>query len=189
MRRLCGLIVLTILGTTGISNAEHGTVRTIRTVSTKSVTPSLKAGDKALNLRLAIDSDTTSDESEANDAQKNQRTNATPGRSHHDSTTASRPRTLKPLKRKVLVFKATWCGACQSLSHEWPSLKKAGWRVGNKLTDHIQLVDADQRADLMARYGVTSLPTLVLVDGTEELARQGLLSARNIAEFYYGRLK
>ena len=89
----------------------------------------------------------------------------------------------------MLVFKASWCGACQSLNYEWPSLQKVGWRIGEKRTDHIQLVDADQRPDLISRYGISALPTLVLVDGDEEVDRRGSLGARNIAEFYYGRLQ
>ena len=68
-------------------------------------------------------------------------------------------------------------------------MKKVGWRVGEKLTDHIQLVDSDERPDLVSKYGITALPTLVLVDDDKELNRRGSLGARNIAEFYYGRLE
>ncbi|MFT4560050.1 MAG: thioredoxin-like negative regulator of GroEL, partial [Planctomycetaceae bacterium] len=103
--------------------------------------------------------------------------------------TSTKPKTLKPLKRRILVFKASWCSACQFLNYEWPNMKKVGWRVGGKLTDHIQLVDSDERPDLVSRYGITALPTLILVDGDKVVSRQGSLSARNIAEFYYGRLK
>lgn len=94
----------------------------------------------------------------------------------------------KTQKRRVLVFKASWCGACQGLNYEWPKLEAVHWKIGDSDTNHIQLVDADVRPDLLAKYGVSSLPTLLLVEDDKEIARHGLLTAHSIAELYYGRL-
>lgn len=187
MRKVCGLIVLAALGTGVVSGSEESTKVKFRTVSSGSAASSLKAGDATLNLKLAVQDDNQKPTSGKGTGTKPEDTKSAARKT--GQTSKRQPKALKPQKRKVLVFKATWCGACQSLNYEWPRLKKAGWRVGEKLTDHIQLVDADQRPDLISRYGISSLPTLVLVDDNEEIAREGSLGARNIAEFYYGRLK
>tara|TARA_R110002072_G_scaffold303099_1_gene493447 strand:- start:164835 stop:165365 length:531 start_codon:yes stop_codon:yes gene_type:complete len=171
-----------------LSAAEDSTSKSEEPVPTKSVST---VGDQALNLKLAvrIGDSKGGTESVKADEDFSGKVEQTSAKSRSSSGTASKPSTLKPLKRKILVFKATWCGACQSLNYEWPSMKKVGWRIGGKLTDHIQLVDSDERPDLVSKYGITALPTLVLVDDDKELARQGSLGARNIAEFYYGRLE
>ena len=94
----------------------------------------------------------------------------------------------KPLKRRVIVVKATWCGACQALNNEWPKLRKVRWRIGTGDTDHFQLVDADQDPGVVGRYGVTQLPTLLLIEDGKVIDRAGVLNAKDFAEFYYGRL-
>lgn len=188
MRKLCGLFTVLVLAASSVSAAEVSTSTSEKAVSTKSVST---VGDQALNLKLAVgigDSKGGAGGVKVDEdlSGKVEQASARVGSS---SRTASKSSTLKPLKRKVLVFKATWCGACQSLNYEWPSMKKVGWRIGGKLTDHIQLVDSDERPDLVSKYGITALPSLVLVDDGKEVAREGALSARNIAEFYYGRLE
>lgn len=98
------------------------------------------------------------------------------------------PAKRKPLKRKVLVIKATWCGACQALNYEWPRLRKVRWRIGGANTDHFQLIDVDANPDAVGRYGITQLPTLLLIENGKVLQRAGGLNAKDLAEFYYGRL-
>lgn len=188
MRKLCGLITVAMLVASTVSAAEVSSGVKTRTVSTKSA---LAIGDQALNLKLAVKiDDAKSDvkQAKAGDAQSGKVEQAS-AKVETSQDTSTKPKTLKPLKRRILVFKASWCSACQFLNYEWPNMKKVGWRVGGKLTDHIQLVDSDERPDLVSRYGITALPTLILVDGDKVVSRQGSLSARNIAEFYYGRLK
>lgn len=99
-----------------------------------------------------------------------------------------KPKALKPLKRRVIVVKATWCGACQALNYEWPKLRKVRWRIGKADTDHFQLVDTDQDPGVVGRYGVTQLPTLLLIENGKVIDRAGVLNAKDLAEFYYGRL-
>lgn len=70
-------------------------------------------------------------------------------------------------KRRVLLFTASWCAPCQALknSHEgFDWLRGAKWEIGNEPFNHIQIVDVDQRQDLVSQYGVSSLPTLVLIE-------------------------
>jgi thiol-disulfide isomerase/thioredoxin len=195
MRKLCGLTTILLL-TAGIqlrtacsvSAAEGSNSTSEKSVPVKSVST---VGDQALNLKLAVRiEDPKSDAKGLKvDDDLSGKVEQTSARAESSEGAASKPKALKPLKRKVLVFKATWCSGCQLLDYEWPSMKKVGWRIGEKPTDHIQLVDSDERPDLVSKYGITALPSLVLVDDGKELARQGSLSARNIAEFYYGRLE
>lgn len=191
MRNLCGLIAIAMLFASTISAAEVSSSVKTRTVSNKSNKSKLAIGDQALNLKLAVkigNAKSSDKQAKTGNAQsgKIEQTSAKVEASRGAST---KPKTLKPQKKRILVFKATWCSACQLLNYEWPDMKEVGWRVGGKLTDHIQLVDSDERSDLVSRYGITQLPTLLLVDGDQVVGRQGSLSARNIAEFYYGRLK
>jgi thiol-disulfide isomerase/thioredoxin len=197
MRNLCGLIVVVVLGAGSVSAAELSTATEAKAISAKSTGI---VGDQALNLKIAskID-DAKNDVKQAKDgktgnnlAGKIEQTSArveTSAILKTSSSSSAKPKVLKPVNRRILVFKATWCSACTSLDYQWPSMKKVGWRVGEKLTDHIQLVDSDERPDLVSKYGITALPTLVLVDDDKELNRRGSLGARNIAEFYYGRLE
>ncbi len=189
MRKLCGLITVAMLYTSTVSAAEVSkTTAKARSVSTKST---LAIGDQGLDLKLAVktgDSKRDDKQAKAGSAQSG-KVEQTSAKVETSRGTSTKPKALKPLKRRILVFKASWCSACQSLNYEWPRMKKVGWRVGGKLTDHIQLVDSDERPDLVSRYGITELPTLLLVDGDKVVRRRGSLSARNIAEFYYGRLK
>lgn len=104
-------------------------------------------------------------------------------------TTDDKPIELKPLKRRVLVFKAEWCGACQQLNYVWPKLEKVRWRIGTKDTDHFQLIDADHQPNLLQEYRVSSLPTVIVLDGETELDRRGVLNAVDLAELYYDRLR
>lgn len=190
MRKVCGLSVFLTLVSLSVSAAELSVIPMTTLVSMGSGS-TVSAGDPSFNLKLTlIDSiDKHTDVAEDSSVLKLVKSEYSTALKRSSDESVSEVKSLKPVKRKVLVFKATWCGACQSLNYEWPKLKEVGWRIGEKETDHIQLVDADTRPDLMSRYGVTSLPTLVLVDDDEELNRKGSLGARNIAEFYYGRLK
>ena len=65
---------------------------------------------------------------------------------------------------KILKFSATWCGPCKSLS-----MTLHGEDLGVPLEE----VDIDQSADLSAKYGIRSVPTLVYVRGETEVSRLG----------------
>lgn len=60
-------------------------------------------------------------------------------------------------RRQILAFTATWCGACQT---DKPELATLDSEI------EIVRIDADKRPDLLQQYGVTELPTyIVLKDG------------------------
>ena len=78
----------------------------------------------------------------------------------------------------VLVdFFATWCGPCRALA---PTLDE----LAGELTGRARVVkiDVDQAPDLAQRYGISSIPCLVLFKGGREVGRLvGAAPKRRIA--------
>lgn len=94
----------------------------------------------------------------------------------------------RPRLRRVLCFKASWCGACRKLERtEFPLLQKQGWRIGDHAGNHVQVIDVDRQPELAQKYGVQSMPTFVLVEDGREIARRGYLSGADIANLYLNR--
>ena len=103
----------------------------------------------------------------------------------HLSASETSTAAAKIRSRRVLVFHATWCGPCERLvRNELPHLKQKGWQIGEAPSNHIQMLDADRNPSLMNRYGVSSLPALVLIDEGKIVSRRGYLSAYQLAHFY-----
>ena len=67
----------------------------------------------------------------------------------------------------VLVdFFATWCGPCKAVA---PILDEIGKELAGKLK--VVKVDIDNSGEVTASFGITSVPTLVLVKGGKEVGR------------------
>lgn len=68
---------------------------------------------------------------------------------------------------RIVFMHAAWCAPCRA-ALEGPQafprwLMASGWKVGHEATDHVQLVDHDARRDLVAHYGVKTLPAMVRI--------------------------
>ena len=76
----------------------------------------------------------------------------------------------------VLVdFNATWCPPCQALH---PILEEIADEGGDF---KIVAVDIDEESELAEKYGVSSIPCLIVFDGGEEVDRKtGLQSKKRL---------
>ena len=82
-------------------------------------------------------------------------------------------------KGLVLVdFNATWCGPCRMLK---PILEE----LNSKNKDiKIVSIDVDDNNSLARKYGVMSIPCLVLIKDGKEIKRNvGLISSEDLEEF------
>ena len=84
----------------------------------------------------------------------------------------------------VVDFWAPWCGPCQMMAPQYVQAAK-------QLEPRVRLVKVNTEAQPTAgaRYGIRSIPTLVLFRAQRELARQsGAVSAAAIASWVEQRL-
>ena len=79
----------------------------------------------------------------------------------------------------ILYFTATWCGPCRSLA---PRMEKLKGQI------NYRKIDIDQNREMAMKYGVRSVPSLVLVNQNgEELRRLvGVKPDDQIINFYNG---
>ncbi len=94
------------------------------------------------------------------------------------SSTAEFDELVKNAKAPVLVdFWAAWCGPCRMVAPELEKL--ASSRAGRAV---IAKVDTDAQPELSARYGIQSIPTMILFrDGREAQRLSGAMPASAIA--------
>lgn len=75
--------------------------------------------------------------------------------------------TIESSDKPVLVdFWAAWCGPCKHQAQVLDS-----WSSGNDEKVIIAKVNVDQANAIAAKFGITSIPTLILFSKGEEVAR------------------
>lgn len=82
------------------------------------------------------------------------------------------------IKNKVLVdFYADWCGPCKMLAMEIE-------KVASEIDIDIVKVNVDEEEEIARKYGVMSIPTLILFENGQELKKTiGFMSKDKIKEF------
>ena len=82
------------------------------------------------------------------------------------------------IKSKVLVdFYADWCGPCKMLAMEIE-------KVASEIDIDIVKVNVDEEEEIARKYGVMSIPTLILFENGQELKKTiGFMPKEKIKEF------
>jgi thioredoxin 2 len=79
----------------------------------------------------------------------------------------------------VVDFWADWCGPCRSMA---PAYEQAAARLEPNF--RFGKLDTEAAPDLAARYGIRSIPTLIVFRGGREVARQsGAMDAGSIVRW------
>ncbi|MBI5531549.1 MAG: thioredoxin [Deltaproteobacteria bacterium] len=73
---------------------------------------------------------------------------------------------LKADKPVLVDFTATWCGPCKALA---PVVEKLADELAGKVK--VGKVDIDASPDVSARYGVRSVPTVMVFKGGQRVAQ------------------
>ena len=86
---------------------------------------------------------------------------------------------LKGEKPVVCDFFANWCGPCKMLA---PVMEKSSEKFADKA--EFVKIDIDQTVELAARYGVMSIPLVVIFKGGEPSAKSlGYSTQSEMEEF------
>ena len=79
----------------------------------------------------------------------------------------------------VVDFSAAWCGPCRSIA---PVIEELANDYANRVT--VATVDIDDNPRLAARYGVRSVPTVMLFEGGD--VKRVFVGARSAQEYRLG---
>jgi len=67
--------------------------------------------------------------------------------------------------KKLIMFSGAWCQPCQRTKPHFNTLKESVNSV------EYQLVDVDEEMHLAEQFNIFAVPTFVLLNGTQEVAR------------------
>ena len=81
--------------------------------------------------------------------------------------------------KKLLYFSGTWCKPCKSFKPIMSQARQAGVVVED--------VDVDQAQHIALKYNVRSIPTVILLNGEQEVNRfVGTRSLTEVINFWNG---
>lgn len=84
----------------------------------------------------------------------------------------------------VVDFWAEWCGPCRMIA---PALEEISSEMAGKVT--VAKLNIDENPDVALRFGVRSIPTLILFDGGKPAAIQvGALPKNRLVEWINGNV-
>ncbi|MEP0942643.1 MAG: thioredoxin [Rhizobiaceae bacterium] len=84
----------------------------------------------------------------------------------------------------VVDFWAEWCGPCKMIA---PSLEEIATEMGDKVK--IAKVNMDENPDLAAKYGIRSIPTLLMFKDGEPVAIQvGAAPKNKLSDWISGEI-
>jgi thioredoxin 1 len=81
---------------------------------------------------------------------------------------------------QLIYISAPWCGPCRSFSPVMEEVASTGIPI--------QKVNADDDPDMMIKYGVRSIPTVIKTNSQGELIDKfvGVKNKQQVIEFYNG---
>ena len=79
------------------------------------------------------------------------------------------------VKMKLIKFQANWCGPCHAVT---PIVKK----IAAEYNLDIEVVDIDTQPDVAQRYGVSSIPAIILEAGGVEVGRSIGAAPKSVIE-------
>ena len=85
---------------------------------------------------------------------------------------------INSVKAVLVDFFAEWCGPCKTMA---PILKEVKSRLGEEA--NIIKVDVDKNQDASIKYGIRSVPTLILFKNGKEVWKQsGVVPAESLIQ-------